>query len=181
MDFPWLCWITRGLAAANYKGCVSSASHGTQPWHIMVPRTPRWRMAPQEKPSGSAWEWASSEKNWMTYAERIRKIGRIWENDQFSIKEAEKMLNLCLIGRPALKSGEFYLWKIADCNSCWHCLVLPLGFERSWFELQWMFKSVERVGQWDIGFFTPSHASPVRWNYASPVAVAMSLKQHGSI
>lgn len=122
------------------------------------------------------------EKNWMTWAQKEsdRENGR--ENDQFKTQgNRTKMLFFCLIGRPDLKSGEFYLWKIADCNSCWHCLVLPLGFERSWFELQWMFKSVERVGQWDIGFFTLSHASPVRWNYASPVAVAMSLKQHGSI
>ena len=71
--------ITRGLAAANSKGCVSSLP-------AMAPMAPMARMVPVGRPD-EGWPRRRnlqgqlggefSEKNWMTYAERIRKIGRM--------------------------------------------------------------------------------------------------------
>ena len=161
MDFPWLLLvITRGLAAANYKGCVSSASHGTHGTPMAHHGTQDAQM--KDGPAGetfrvSGQEWARNPKKTGWPGRRKNQIGRMaGRMTSLKLKETEqKCWFFCLIGRPALKSGEFYLWKIADCNSCSHCLLLPLGFGRSWFDLQWMFKSVERVGQWDTGIFLP--------------------------
>ena len=66
--------ITRGLAAANYKGCVSSASHGTHGTPMAHHGTQDAQM--KDGPAGETFRVSlpgmgeKPEKNWMTWAQK---------------------------------------------------------------------------------------------------------------
>lgn len=155
-DVPIRTSISHGFSMAfcGHNQRVSSY----QPWHPYGTHHGTQDAQMKDGPSGETFRvslgMGEFRKNWMTWAQKDRQkeSGRM---TSWNLKEAEVKCCyfLSLIGRPDLE-----IWWVLLVENCWLQQLLALlsvGFGRSWFELQWMFKSVERVGQWDTGYFYP--------------------------